>query len=95
VGLPESALHLSQAAQYLARAPKSNGALTAYVRARKDVRELGALAVPLHLRNAPTGLMKSLGYGRDYRYPHDFEGGRVEQTYLPEALAGRRYCDDE
>ncbi len=91
VGLPESALNLSQAACYLAAAPKSNASLLAYVRARKDVRELGALPVPAKLRNAPTALMKELGYGRDYRYPHDFEGHYVPEDYLPEELAGRRY----
>ncbi len=91
VGLPESTLNLSQAACYLAAAPKSNASLLAYVRARKDVRELGALPVPAKLRNAPTGLMKELGYGQDYRYPHDFEGHYVPETYLPDELCGRRY----
>lgn len=91
VGLPESALNLSQAVTYLATAPKSNSALTAYTRARKDVRELGALKVPLKLRNAPTTMMKNLDYGRDYRYPHDFAGNYVPEQYLPEELKGRRY----
>jgi len=91
VGLPESALNLSQAACYLACAPKSNSAIVAYTRARKDVRERGALPVPLHLRNAPTGLMRSLGYGRDYRYPHNFEGHYVRENYLPDELKGRIY----
>ncbi len=91
VGLPESALNLSQAATYLATAPKSNSALTAYTRARKDVKELGSLQVPLKLRNAPTGIMKSLNYGRDYRYPHDFNGNYVPEHYLPEKLKGRQY----
>jgi putative ATPase len=91
VGLPESSLNLSQAVTYLACAPKSNSALLAYARARKDVREHGALPVPLHLRNAPTNLMKDLGYGREYRYPHDFEGHHVTETYLPESLEKRLY----
>lgn len=91
VGLPESALCLSQAAAYLACAPKSNSALLAYARARRDVREHGPLPVPLHLRNAPTGLMRQLGYGRDYRYPHDFDGHYVVEDYLPEKLRGRSY----
>ncbi len=91
VGLPESALCLTQAATYLACAPKSNSSLTAYVRARKDVREYGALPVPKKLRNAPTGLMRSLDYGRDYRYPHDFEGSYVPEHYLPDELVGRAY----
>ena len=60
-------------------------------RARQDTRELGALAVPLHLRNAPTPLMKGLGYGKDYRYPHNFEGGVAEQDFLPDQLIGTEY----
>ena len=91
VGLPESALNLSQAVSYLACAPKSNSALTAYARARKDVRELGALGVPLHLRNAPTGLMRDIGYGKDYKYPHNFGDHYVVEEYLPEELKGRVY----
>jgi putative ATPase len=91
VGLPESVLCLSQTACYLAAAPKSNSALLAYARARKDVREHGALPVPLKLRNAPTQLMRELGYGRDYRYPHDLEGHVSPEHYLPDALRGRLY----
>jgi len=91
VGLPESSLCLSQAATYLACAPKSNSALLAYARARRDVREHGPLPVPLHLRNAPTGLMRQLGYGREYRYPHDFDGHYLVENYLPEKLRGRSY----
>jgi len=91
VGLPESALNLSQVVCYLACAPKSNSALTAYARARKDVRELGALGVPLHLRNAPTGLMRDIGYGKEYKYPHNFEGHYVVEEYLPEELKGKVY----
>ncbi len=91
VGLPESALCLSQTVSYLACAPKSNSALTAYARARKDVRGRGALPVPMHLRNAPTGLMRKLGYGREYRYPHDFEGRYLKERYLPDELSDRRY----
>jgi putative ATPase len=91
VGLPESALTLSQVVCYLASAPKSNSALTAYARARKDVKELGALGVPLHLRNAPTGLMRDIGYGKEYKYPHNFEGHYVIEEYLPEELKGKEY----
>jgi putative ATPase len=91
VGLPESTLNLSQAVAYLACAPKSNSALLAYARARKDVRETGALPVPVHLRNAPTGLMRDLGYGREYKYPHNFDGHYVPEDYLPEELRGREY----
>jgi putative ATPase len=88
VGLPEGVLPMSQAAVYLALAPKSNTALTAYTNARRLVTEKGPLAVPLKLRNAPTPLMKGLGYGGGYRYPHDFEGHYVPEAYLPDELKG-------
>jgi putative ATPase len=61
--------------------------------ATEDVRGRGALAVPLHLRNAPTPLMKGLGYGADYRYPHDYDEAMVEQEYMPEELRGRQYYE--
>jgi len=93
VGLPEAVLPMTQACTYLATAPKSNAALRAYTAARKDVRERGALPVPLHLRNAPTSLMRAAGYGRDYKYPHDFDGQYVVERYLPEQLQGRRYYE--
>jgi putative ATPase len=86
VGLPEGVLPMSQAAVYLALAPKSNTALTAYANARRLVQERGPLAVPLKLRNAPTSLMKGLGYGGGYRYPHNFEGHYVADAYLPDAI---------
>jgi len=88
VGLPEGVLAMSQAAIYLALAPKSNTALTAYAAARRLVTERGPLPVPLKLRNAPTALMKGMGYGGGYRYPHDFEGHYVAERYLPDAIAG-------
>ena len=91
VGLPEGTLPLTQAATYLALAPKSNAVITAYGRAREAVLEKGSLPVPLHLRNAPTPLMKSLGYGGGYQYPHDFEGHWVKEAYLPEALEGASF----
>jgi putative ATPase len=93
VGMPEGMLPLTQAATYLATAPKSNTALTTYAAARKDVRDRGPLAVPKKLRNAPTRLMQGLGYGDDYKYPHDFKGHYVPDTYLPDELAGRRYYE--
>jgi putative ATPase len=89
-GMPEAKLPLSQAALYLATAPKSNTALTAYSAAAADVHRLGALPTPLHLRNSPTKLMKDMGYGEGYKYPHD-EGGISEQQHLPDALKGKRY----
>lgn len=89
IGSPEGDLALAQAAVYLATAPKSNSIYSAYGRARKAAETGGSLPVPLHIRNAPTRLMKDLGYGRDYQYAHDFEEAYVPQDYLPEALAGK------
>ena len=88
VGLPEGVLPMSQAAIYLALAPKSNTAIAAYGNARRLVKERGPLPVPLKLRNAPTKLMEGLGYGGGYRYPHNFEGHYVVEEYLPDALRG-------
>ena len=89
VGLPEGVLPMSQAAIYLALAPKSNTAIASYGNARRLVQEHGALPVPLKLRNAPTKLMEGMGYGRGYRYPHNFEGHYVAEEYLPDALRGQ------
>jgi putative ATPase len=91
VGLPEGNLALAQAAVYLATAPKSNALYTAYQRVQKDVRETENMPVPLHIRNAPTKLMEDLGYGKDYKYPHDYPDHFVEEEYLPENLRGRTY----
>jgi len=93
VGLPEGVLSMSQAAIYLALAPKSNAALTAYAAARRLVKERGPLGVPLKLRNAPTKLMEGLGYGGGYRYPHNFDGHYVAEQYLPEALRDERIVE--
>ena len=90
VGMPEAVLPLTEAALYLALAPKSNSALTSYGAARELIQETGNEAVPLHLRNAPTGLMKSMGYGRDYKYAHDYESGVADQVHMPEKLKGRK-----
>jgi putative ATPase len=90
VGMPEAVLPLTEAALYLALAPKSNSALTSYGAARELIQETGNEPVPLHLRNAVTGLMRSMGYGRDYRYAHDYEGGVADQVHLPEKLKGRK-----
>ncbi|TMC89437.1 MAG: replication-associated recombination protein A [Chloroflexi bacterium] len=90
VGMPEAVLPLTEAALYLALAPKSNSALTSYGAARELIEETGNEPVPLHLRNAVTGLMRSMGYGRDYKYAHDFEGGVAEQVHLPAKLAKRK-----
>mgnify|MGYP000316896217 CR=1 FL=1 len=91
VGLPEGLLPVTQAAIYLASAPKSNTALTTYAAAKADVDAHGALPVPLHLRNASSPLGKTLGHGSGYQYPHDFEGHYVREEYLPKELTGRRY----
>jgi putative ATPase len=90
VGMPEAVLPLTEAALYLALAPKSNSALTSYGAARELIEQTGNEAVPLHLRNAPTGLMKSMGYGKGYKYSHDYEGGVADQVHMPEKLAGRK-----
>ncbi|MHB8382873.1 MAG: AAA family ATPase, partial [Candidatus Binataceae bacterium] len=83
---------LAQGVTYLACAPKSNASYLAMNRAREDAQR-GALPVPMHLRNAPTGLMKGLGYGKDYRYPHDYAGAVTDQHYLPDELAERVYYE--
>jgi putative ATPase len=91
VGLPEGKIPLAQAVTYLATAPKSNASYKAMLAAASDARETGALPVPLHLRNAPTALMEKMGYGKDYRYAHNFPGHVVDQEHLPEKLKDRRY----
>ncbi len=91
LGMPEGALALAQAAVYLALAPKSNALYRAYGQAANDARKLGPLEVPLAIRNAPTRLMKDLGYGKDYQYPHDHPQALVGQQYLPRRLRGRSY----
>ncbi|MBM4264586.1 MAG: replication-associated recombination protein A [Deltaproteobacteria bacterium] len=91
VGLPEGKIPLAQAVTYLATAPKSNASYKAMLAAGEDVQQRGALAVPLHLRNAPTGLMKKLGYGKDYKYAHNYDEHVVEQQHLPQELSGRKY----
>jgi putative ATPase len=91
IGWPEGRIILSECAIYLATSPKSNTAYMAINSALEEVNASGDLPVPLHLRNAPTGLMKQLGYGKEYKYAHDYEGHYVEQQYLPDALAGKRF----
>jgi putative ATPase len=91
VGMPEGFLPMAECALYLATAPKSNSALTGYEKARADARETRNDPVPLHLRNAVTGLMRDLGYHKGYKYAHDYDEHHVEQQFLPDRLAGRRY----
>ena len=94
LGMPEANLPLSEATIYLARAPKSNSTLTAYGRAVQDVERTRNEAVPLHLRNAATGLMRQLGYGRDYQYAHDYdEHLPPDQTHRPPSAEGHRYYE--
>jgi len=93
IGMPEGALALAELTVYLAVAPKSNAIYRAYGAAREDVAATRNDPVPEHLRNAPTQLMKELGYGEGYRYAHDYEGGIIGQQNLPENLAGRRYYE--
>ena len=93
VGWPEGWIPIAMAICYLAAAPKSNASYKAYQAAKADVLARGPLPVPMRLRNAPTGLMKNQGYGRGYRYPHDFPGHHVPETYLPDELAGRTYFE--
>ncbi len=93
LGRPEGDIPLAQAALYLACAPKSNAVYRALKAVREDVRQYGALPVPLHLRNPETALMRALGYGRGYKYPHNFPEGFVKQDYLPEKLRRRRYYE--
>ncbi len=91
LGMPEGRIPLAEATVYLATAPKSNSAYVAIDRALQDAKERANEPVPLHLRNAVTGLMRQLGYGQDYKYSHDYPGHFVEQEFLPPALKGRRY----
>ena len=91
LGSPEGDLALAQAACYLALAPKSNAIYAAWNLVKRDIQDKPAEPVPLHLRNAPTGLMAGLGYGKGYQYAHDAADARVDQEHLPEALRGRVY----
>ncbi len=91
VGMPEARIVLAQTVTYLSSCPKSNASYVAIEKALEDVRQSPDDPVPLHLRNAPTGLMARLGYGREYKYSHDYEGHVVEQQYLPDAMKGRLY----
>jgi putative ATPase len=91
LGHPEGELALAQAAVYLATAPKSNSIYAAYGKVSQAIKESGSLPVPLHIRNAPTGLMKELGYGKDYKYAHNYENAYAPQDYLPDEIQGRQF----
>jgi putative ATPase len=93
LGHPEGELALAQAAIYLSTAPKSNRIYRAYGKIKEAVKNYGSLPVPFHIRNAPTELMSKLGYGKDYKYAHDYEDAYVPQDYLPEKLQGRLFYE--
>ncbi len=93
IGYPECSLILSQTAIYLASSPKSNASLVAIMNASEAVKEKGDLPVPLHLRNAPTKLMKELDYGKNYKYSHDYSENFSQQEYLPEKIKGTKFYD--
>jgi putative ATPase len=93
IGMPEGNLALAEAVVYLATAPKSNSLYTAYSKVKKEVTQGRNEPVPLHLRNAPTKLMKELDYGKGYKYAHEFEGHFVRQQNLPESLKGRQFYE--
>ena len=90
IGWPESRIILSQTVVYLANSPKSNASYEAIAKAQQLVTQTGDLPVPLHLRNAPTKLMKNIGYGKEYQYTHAFEGNFADQEYLPEQISGTK-----
>ncbi|WP_293891610.1 replication-associated recombination protein A [Sporocytophaga sp.] len=90
IGYPESDIILSQCVTYLASSPKSNASYVAIKQAHELVRQTGDLPVPIHLRNAPTKLMKEQGYGKDYKYAHDYDNNFVEQEFLPDKIKGRK-----
>ena len=91
IGMPEARIPLSECVIYLATSPKSNSAYLAIDAAIATVKQTGNSPVPLHLRNAPTKLMKDLNYGQDYKYPHDYPGNFVDQPYLPEELKDKKF----
>jgi len=91
IGLPECALALAQVVVFLATSPKSNSLEASYIAVKEEISRSGHLPVPLHIRNAPTGLMKNLGYGKGYKYAHDFPDAKVKQEHLPEEIRGKRF----
>ena len=93
IGYPESRIILSQCAVYLANSPKSNASYMAINKAQEIVKKTGDLPIPLHLRNAPTKLMKALAYGKDYKYAHDYQGNFVLEEFLPESITNTKIYD--
>ncbi|MGB1317143.1 MAG: replication-associated recombination protein A, partial [Flavobacteriales bacterium] len=95
IGYPEAEIILSQTTIYLASSPKSNATYAAIKKAKKLVSETGDLPVPLHLRNAPTKLMKQIGYGEEYKYAHDHEQNFIDLEYMPESISGHRFYEPQ
>jgi putative ATPase len=95
IGRPEGDLALAECVVYLARAKKSNEIYLAYEEAKNDALNTLAQPVPMHIRNAPTPLMEKLGYGKGYKYPHNYPNAKVEQDYMPENLKGKKYLKDK
>ena len=95
IGMPESRIILSEAAIYLATSPKSNSAYTAIEDALSLVNKTGDLSVPLHIRNAPTKLMKDLGYGKDYKYAHQYDGNFIQDDFLPDKIKSTKLYDPQ
>jgi putative ATPase len=95
IGFPESRIILSQTAIYLACSPKSNASYMAIENALAKAEITGDLAVPLHIRNAPTRLMKEIGYGKDYKYAHSYKDNFVDLEFLPEQLKGTKFYDPQ
>jgi putative ATPase len=91
LGSPEGELAIAQAVVYMACAPKSNSIYMAFEQAKDDAKEKGSLPVPLYIRNAPTKLMKALGYGKDYKYAHEYQDALTDQQYFPDELKEREY----
>ena len=91
IGMPESRIILSECAVYLATSPKSNATYMAIENAIDEVHRTGDLPVPLHIRNAPTRLMKEIGYGKDYKYAHSYENNFIELEFLPEKIKGKKF----
>ena len=93
IGYPESRIILSQCAVYLANSPKSNASYMAINKAQEIVKTTGDLPIPLHLRNAPTKLMKDLDYGKNYKYAHDYEGSFIQEEFLPKSISNTKIYD--
>jgi putative ATPase len=91
IGPPEGYLAIIEAAIYLALSPKSNSLYLTYQNVEEDIKNFQSLSVPYHIRNAPTKLMKEIGYSSGYKYPHNFDGAIVNQSYLPEELKNKKY----